>query len=465
MKPLRVARLWVCISTLLVLVALAAQAGGPLIVGGGPPPGFGVAGLPFRWNINPVTYWTDQQNLGLLDNASADTLVQQAFQIWQDVPTATITFSAAGELGADVTSANVLSVVSDLQDCNTGLTTAARDRSIIYDVDGSIVQALGSDPSMVIGFASVVCITTDGVSLNSFTRGLAVLNGRFIDGVTNPPFNPEITQAEFQAVFIHEFGHLIGLDHSQINLNCLIGPSCTADDLEGVPTMFPVLVSVAMATLSTDDMAAVSELYPDPSFATTTGRIQGRIFFSDGTTPAQGYNVIARQVDDPLTPENESRRIAVSSVSGFRFTACVGNPVTPPPFNDCGTSITSFGSRDQTLIGFYDIPGLPAGNYTVEVEAIHNSSPNPFVDGSSVGPIGNLGFQFPLPLGTPPELWDALESDTDNPADSTPLVVTANSTLTGINIILNNTPPGLDAWETAWMRLLREFWAHGWMTG
>ncbi len=470
MKPLRVARLWVCLSTLLVLAALAAQAGGPLIVGGGPPPGFGVAGLPFRWNINPVTYWTDQGNLGMLTptnpdpNLRPDTLVAQAFQVWENVPTATITFNAAGQLGGDVTSTNIMSVLNDLLDCNTGLTTIARERSIIYDVNGSIVQALGDDPNSVIGFASVLCTTTNNIDTNSFVRGIAVLNGKFIDGQPDSAFNPEISLDEFKTAFIHEFGHLIGLDHSQVNLNCLTGsPPCTADNLEGVPTMFPLLLGTAMMTPSTDDIAAVSELYPDPSFATTTGRIRGRIFFSDGTTHAQGYNVIARQVDNVATPQDESRRIAVSSVSGFLFTACVGNPVTPPPFNDCGPSITSFGSRDQSLIGFYDIPGLPPGSYTVEVEAIHNSAPQPFVAGSRVGPIGDLGFQFPLPPGTPPEFYSGAgetgDSATDDPTSASTLVVPPGSTQNDINIILNNTPPGLDAWETAWLRLLRQFWA------
>jgi hypothetical protein len=107
-----------------------------------------------------------------------------------------------------------------------------------------------------------------------------------------------------------------------------------------------------------------------------------------------------------------------------------------------GFTPSPFGSRDQTLIGFYELRGLPPGDYTVEVEAIHRE----FVLGSGVGPIsGFLGFNFPLP--GPPEFWNANESATDNPGDSTPVPVAAGPAVEDINIILNQTPPRFDAWE------------------
>jgi len=449
-KPCRLKHLAPVALALAVLTVIAARAGGPLYVGGPLPM---AEGVPFVWTINPLTYWTDLGKLGTLTNAEANTMVAQAFQVWQDVPTATISFSRSGALGGDVTASNIMDVLNAIQGCGA-LGSIAKDRSIIYDVDGSAVAALlgQENENTVLGFASVACADTNHVDSNYYLRGYAVLNGRFLDG-TNNATNPEVSETGFKAVMIHEFGHLIGLDHSQINLDCLTG-TCSQAELAGVPTMFPVLLQgaeVAMSTPAADDIAWLSELYPEtvsspPSrvpYASTMGRITGHVFFSDGQSPAQGFNVIARRVGDPLVT-------AVSSVSGYLFTADAGNPLVQLP----GLTPSPYGSRDPALIGFYDLPGLPDGSYSVEVEAIHNSEPTPFVNGSSVGPFGNYGFQFPLPslLPTPPACTPQYlvsgTTATCNSADATPLTVTGGSVVsTGTDVILIATPPRYDAWE------------------
>jgi uncharacterized protein YuzB (UPF0349 family) len=442
-KPSRLKHLAPVALALAVLAVIAARAGGPLYVGG---PGM-AEGVPFVWaTINPVTYWTDQGSLGTLNNTAANNLVADAFQAWQDVPTATISFSRQGQLSADVTALNITPVMDALGDCSTlpndpagGI---AKPRTIVYDSDGSILQALGEDPSSILGFATALCFTTDGVN-NNFNRGFALINGQFVTGSSSTTL--------VKAVMTHEFGHLIGLDHSQINLNCLTSYCAPgSDDLEGVPTMFPVLIDEeAMSTLAADDKAAISALYPETvdnapdhvPFASTTGRITGHVLFSDGQTPAQGFNVIARSTTAPLVT-------AVSCVSGFLYTVDVGNPVYPW-WGD------AYGSRDPALIGYYNLPGLPPGDYTVEVEAIHNSEPIPFVDGSSLGPIGTYGFQFPLPslLPTPPpctpEYWVSGATATCNSTAATTVPIAGGSVVTGTDVILIATAPRYDAWEDA----------------
>ena len=78
--------------------------------------------------------------------------------------------------------------------------------------------------------------------------------------------NGEITQAEFNGVFIHEFGHYSNLDHSQIGLQEAFDGDLAND--AAVATMFPILVNgTEAATLALDDQVSISTLYPEPAFA------------------------------------------------------------------------------------------------------------------------------------------------------------------------------------------------------
>src|SRR5262249_9182416 len=143
------------------------------------------------------------------------------------------------------------------------------------------------------------------------------------------------TANQFNEAIIHEMGHLLGLDHSQINLDLLTTAlnsgqfgNCAVDGLAGLPLMFPISfcqarLDAGLPQLSPDVLALISMLYPSAKYATTYATISGSVYFSDGQTAAQGINVIARQVDNPATSQNESLRVAVSAVSGYRFT---GNP-------------------------------------------------------------------------------------------------------------------------------------------
>jgi hypothetical protein len=222
-----------------------------------------------------------------------------------------------------------------------------------------------------------------------------------------------------------------------------IGP-CDQDRLAGLPLMFPVEFCQArkdagLPVLSPDDISTISSLYPSASFASNYGTISGRIYFSDGVSQFQGVNVIARAVDNPNTPPDESRRMAVSSISGYLFTGNPGQSFTASMSdpNENNTAGDAAGSRDAQLRGYFQI-AVPPGTYTVEIEAVFPS----FVSDSGIGPLSP-----PVALSAPPEFWNKDESAFDNPLQRDVITINPGDNVTGIDIILNGTQSQFDQYE------------------
>jgi len=443
--------------SLLLLPTEMVYAGGPLTVGG---PAEGVSGVPLLWdNTKPIAYRVDggplsqQPNGGpvIIDNPTGVARVNKLFAYWSAVSTANLSFTNAGGLLAvgsfpangDVKTVNdFLAVAGDVtgqtpdpNSCNGG-----GQSPIMFDADGSIFDGLGLPPE-VIGFAFQCAFNP---TTGKIISARAVLNGRFQDGINNPNAgNFELTATEFDQAFTHEFGHFIGLGHSQINLDVLLNaiktgvPTCSTDDNAGIPLMFPVLglctarTTAGLPILAVDDAAWISKLYPvaspppggKTSFNLAYGSISGTVFFSDGVTPAQGVNVIARNTNSP-------RRNVASAVSGFLFTGNPGQTVTclnpaAPTRQTCSNLGDPFGSRDPALIGHFEIP-LPPGTYAISIESVFSG----FSGGSSVGPLDP-----PIPA---PGTYSAAGN----------VSVTAGATST-FNITLQGTQPRFDPFESA----------------
>lgn len=422
-----------------LLVTSQALAGGPLRLTGATAT---APGQPFVWVVTtPVRYTVDTGPLSInpsgqtvISNSQGLALVQSLFQNWQSVPTTAIQFAYAGAIsgvsGGDVKTIQDFNAVQG--SCNTGTQSP-----VIFDANGSLIKALGVDP-LVIGFTSTCKLDPVAGHIQS---ALIVLNGEFQDGVSDPSTNNyEINADQFNEAITHEMGHFSGLDHSQINVDLYQNGfvnNCPVDELAGLPLMFPVEFcqsrkSAGLPILAPDDMAWISKLYPNSAYSANYGVISGFVFFSDGITAVQGVNVIARRVDDPTTPENESMRIAFSVVSGFSFTGNPGQNITGD-----NTAGSSFGSRNPALIGYYEIPVTP-GTYTVQIENIDSS----FTGGSSVGPLDPPAVTYGAN-----EYWHQYESAFDNPAQKDPITVQVGQKISNIDFIMNQTPPRFDLFE------------------
>jgi len=438
---------------LALLTSASAFAGGPKVVGGpavGTRAAFGLEGQAFIWNPAkmPIAYRLDPGPMAatssgsvVIDHASGAQRVQSMFAVWQGVSTATLSFTNAGAIlaagnytGGDVTTAQQFNDI--MGSCDSGVQSP-----VIFDADGRLITSLGLPPE-VIGFNSTCAVdTVHGYYLTS----AIVMNGTFQDKV-NSSRNFELSANAFDEAITHEIGHLIGLDHSQINLDEFVAlPStCDVDELAGLPLMFPISFCQArkdagLPVLSPDEVSWVSQMYPNATTASEYGTISGTIYFADGVTHVQGANVIARLVDDPSTSEDESRRVAVSAVSGYLFTGNPGQSLTASigTPNENNTNGSAPGSRTPSLIGYYEI-AVPPGVYTVEVESIFEA----FVGGSSVGPLDP-----PIPIPGVAEFWNQDESAFDYPLQRDTITIHPGDKVTGIDIILNNPYQRFDQYE------------------
>jgi uncharacterized protein (TIGR03437 family) len=352
-------------------------------------------GAEVSWR-SAITYTPDQGTLGSLSNAEAVALVQELFQTWQNVPTASLSIQQSGQLPVDVTAGNYAAYYN----------TDSNVHPVIFDTDGSITDALfGSNARLfTLGFAGPNSfLASDGEVLDA----QAVLNGIFLDGVDNGS-NPEVSLDTFKTTFIHEFGHFLGLGHSQANIGTALDREAIFSNNPTVPIMFPFAIGNQPPTLTLDDKAQITHLYPNAGMASTYGAIRGRVLMPDGQTPFQGASVIARRIDDPLN-------IVVSSVSGYRYRV----------------PGTNRGSTDSSLQGLFEITGLPPGNYTVEVEPIYPE----FIGGSGLGPLDP-----PLALPGPAEYYSgANESNSDSSGSAAIVSVGGGQTIDNTDIILNSS--------------------------
>ena len=375
-----------------LLTASTAMAGGPLANC--------ADGVPFRWGTDSdVIFNPDQGDLGPLLNAEATAQVDFSFQQWEDVESATISYSPGESLPVDV----------DITNFGPYLEAPAPDglSAIVYDDTGEIFDLLFGPGSGILGFAG----PEFGIPADcEITEGLSFLNG--------PAFSNATAAID---VMVHEFGHFSNLAHVQVNGNIVatgdnngpdadVYPPATPFELfigDVIETMYPFYFGpigpgTGTQTLEKDDIISLSSLYPSEDFASGSVTIEGTVFLPNGETRISGVNVIARNVDNPY-----------EDATGILTGAL--------------TDVSSASASD--VVGRFSITGLTPGA-TYEV----------FVD-----EIGPGGFSTPpIDFGpTPEEFYSGdAESDGDDPLLAEQISGNAGDVITNVDIILNQLQPG-----------------------
>ena len=254
--------------------------------------------------------------------------------MWEDIPSSTLTYGPGATLPVDV----------DITNFGPYLEPVAPDglSAVVFDDTGEIFDLLFGPGTGVLGFAGPEWVNTVNCTID---EGLSFLNGPSFTNAT----------AAFD-VMVHEFGHWTNFAHTVVNgqlylgvgdttgpnPNNTFGPAISPFTNDIVETMYPFYYGPGIGTgsVEADDIAIASRMYPEPTYASSTGEIGGTILL--GSSRVTGVNVIARNVANPFFD-------AVSAIS---------------------SDFTDNTAQSDPNVGVYRITGLtPGSDYGVYVDA------------------------------------------------------------------------------------------------
>jgi hypothetical protein len=261
-----------------------------------------------KWAQTPVRYFVSNTGVPGVSASDLQSALGRAFATWTAVPTASISYQLAG-------------------------ITSARPGSD----DGASVLGFQSRPDLdrVLAQTSFLVDTATGALMESDI----FFNSAFPWSVAAAG---EAGRYDLESIALHEIGHFSGLGHSALGETELISTGGRRV-LSAEAVMFPIAYpsgSIAARTLKADDIAGISDIYPDGDFSTTDGSLSGSVT-KDGQ-PLFGAHVVAF------------------------------NPAT-------GLLVASFTLNAQ---GQFSIGGLSPGPYVVRVEPIDDAELDSFFDSS-----------------------------------------------------------------------------------
>ncbi|MGE0449232.1 MAG: matrixin family metalloprotease [Vicinamibacterales bacterium] len=198
-----------------------------------------------RWNASPVRYFITDSGVPGVPAESLQQAAARAFATWEAVPTASVTYQFGGFTRGVPGEDDGRSTLGFLNQPEFERVLAATS----YLIDAETGELIESDIFFNAAFAWSVAPAGEA--------------GRW----------------DLESVALHEIGHLNGLGHSAIGETELI-PGGGRRVVSIGATMFPIALAtgdISGRHLYPDDIAGVSDLYPDGDFARQAGSISGHV--------------------------------------------------------------------------------------------------------------------------------------------------------------------------------------------
>ena len=237
-----------------------------------------------RWNRTPVQYFVSSTGVPGVSPNDFQAAVARAFATWQAVPTASITYSFGG-------------YTSNLPGEDDG-------RSTLGFMNEPALERVLASTSFLIDDSTGELLESDIFFNSAFPWSVAAAGER--------------NRWDLETIALHEIGHFSGLGHSAIG-ETEIQPTGGRRVVSSEAVMFPIALAIgdiSMRSLRADDIAGISDLYPDGGFSDDTGSVSGRI--TKNGSGVYGAHVVAFDLQRGEMVANFSlRRDGQFSIAGL----------------------------------------------------------------------------------------------------------------------------------------------------